>query len=284
MSRRHYNAQGIYMRYTPEHVTVQREGFYGLADFNQQTRNTDSLKLSQQLNVTDINRDINDTTKLNKELRDTQVTDTDTSQDIKFKLNASTDTVLSTVNKTSLTDKSLENTIIDSKNILTNLMTCDISIDAAQSIHDKLIIDRSKQLNLNVSQLVGVIGNDNEVDDVVLSNIVSSIGDKTKRDCVQEVVNKVDAQNKLMAEEAEKKQGDTITAGKSATGAANVDTSRTNEMKADNTSKSAFDIADFFAGLANFGFVTESKQESEQTGQVTSRQEKSGNGGFCTIL
>lgn len=281
MSRKQYAKQGIYMRYRPANL---QEGFFPpLVAASQQTRNTDSLKVISTTNETTKDTKVSDVTKLNKELSDKQLTDTDTTQQVKFNLDASTDTVLSTVSKTTTVDRSVEKTMLDSRNILNNLVMCDINIDTATSIRDKLVIDRSKQLNLNVSQLVAVLGEDNLVENVVLSNIVNSIGDKTKRDCVQNVVNSVEAQNKLLSEQTNIKTGDTLEAGKSRTGAANVDVTRKTTMRAENESKSNFDLADAFKGLSNYVFGTEVEQEAKQTGQVTSTQ-NSPSTGWCSIL
>lgn len=283
MSRRCFARQGIYMPVSRQQTAVRMEPFTFVSN-TAQDRNTESIKAVTNTSDTNIDRTVIDKTDINKELRDKQVTDTDTQQDVRLRVDASTDTLLSTTSKTTSVDRSIEQTKLDSKNILTNLVACDINIEAAQGIRDKLIVDRSKQLNLNVSQLVGIIGSDNVVDNVVLSNIVNSIGDTTKRNCVQNVVNTVESQNKLLAEETNMRTGDALDAGSARAGAARVDTSRETDMRARNESQSAFSLKDVFSGVSNYLFGTETKQEAVQTGQITSTQEASGSAAICIIL
>lgn len=281
MSRRCYSRQGIYMPVARQQVYMEPFTF---VSNTAQDRNTETLKAASSKSDTNIDRTVIDKTDLNKEFRDTQQTETDISKQSKLKVNASTDTILSTTSRTTAIDRSIEQTKLDSKNILTNLVACDINIDAAQGIRDKLIIDRSKQLNLNVSQRVGIIGSDNVVDNVVLSNIVNSIGDTNKRNCVQNVINTVESQNKLLAEETNVSTGDNIEAGRARTGAADVGTISDTRMRAENTSKSAFSLKDVFSGVSNYLFGTETTQETAQKGEITSTQEASGSAGFCTLL
>lgn len=281
MSQRCYSRQGIYMPVRP--VRFVREPFALFSDVEQR-RNTETIKGAVTRNVTDKDIEVTDTTNINRELRDRQETDTDLRQDVRVKMDASTETILSTTSKTETIDRSIEQTKLDSKNILTNLVACDINIEAAQGIRNKLIIDRSKQLNLNVSQIVGIIGDDNLVDNVVLSNIVNSIGDTTKRNCVQEVVNTVESQNKLLAQQNTARGGDTIGAGSSRTGAARIASERDTTMDARNESKSDFTLRDMFSGVTNYLFGTTATQETQQTGEITSSQEASGSAAFCIIL